>query len=490
MVQAGYRLPAAVFCLALAATAASRTASADEGLRAALELRNKYAADMEKLAAWCEERGLTDEARKTRFVLGPADPHKLYVPVLPKAAGQPALPAGAPAEAGEWDARLWRLRRDYAAAAFDMARRAVRNGRAGLAIELALASIRANPDYEPVRRLFGYQKHGGQWRTTYEVRKLRSGNVWSDRFGWLPKGRLRRYENGERYFAGKWISAAEDAERRRDIQSGWDVETEHYSIRTNHGIEAAVAMGVKLERLRQLWGQLFLRYHASQSDVEALFDGRLKPEADAPRLGIVLFRDREEYNRHFRAAMPNIGISTGVYVERTRRAYFFTGPECDDRTIYHEAAHQLFHQSRPVAPEVGKSTNFWIVEGIAMFMESLREEDGFYVLGGFDDDRVRAARHRLLNDKFYVSLDDLVGYGMGRLQQDPRIARLYSQSAGLTNFLIFYDGGRYRDAVVAYLLAVYTGRDDRDTLSRLTGAAYAELDEQYVEYMKGGEEKN
>ena len=57
--------------------------------------------------------------------------------------------------------------------------------------------------------------------------------------------------------------------------------------------------------------------------------------------------------------------------------------------------------------------------------------------------------------------------------------------AGLTNFLIFHDGGRYRDAVVSYLSAVYTGRDNRDTLARLTGANYAELDEQYREFLEG-----
>ena len=40
---------------------------------------------------------------------------------------------------------------------------------------------------------------------------------------------------------------------------------------------------------------------------------------------------------------------------------------------------------------------------------------------------------------------------MEKLQKDPKIATLYSQSAGLTHFLIHYDHGRYRDALVAYL---------------------------------------
>ena len=37
---------------------------------------------------------------------------------------------------------------------------------------------------------------------------------------------------------------------------------------------------------------------------------------------------------------------------------------------------------------------------------------------------------------------------MDTLQNDPRIRTLYSQAAGLTHFLIYYDDGRYRDALV------------------------------------------
>ena len=75
---------------------------------------------------------------------------------------------------------------------------------------------------------------------------------------------------------------------------------------------------------------------------------------------------------------------------------------------------------------------------------------------------------------------------MERLQTDPRIATLYSQAAGLTHFLVHYDRGRYRDALVAYLVAVYTGRDAPDTLAKLTGTSYSDLDKQYHEFLESG----
>ncbi len=477
--------------LAGAVLACAACATAADPLRAAIDLQAKYAAGLEQLAKWCEQSGLAEEARKTRRVISPTDPYKLYVPVLPDAVGPPKLPADAAAKVVEWDSRLWRLRRDQATTLYTMARQAVRNGRAGLAFELALAAIQANPDYEPARRLFGYQKFHDQWRTLYEVKKLRTGCVWSDQFGWLPKASLRRYEQGERLCDGRWISAAEDAKRHADIQSGWDVETEHYTIRTNHSIEAAVSLGVKVERLYRLWQQLFVRYYASEPDVVAMFDGRARPGSGLLRkYGIVYYRNRDEYNRALRQYSPKIGMTGGVYdPDNTRQAYFFAGQGADERTLYHEATHQLFALSRPISPEVLRKGNFWIVEGIATFMESLRVEDGYCVLGGFDDERMHAARYRLLHDHFYVPLDELVEYTKEKLQNDPRIGTLYSQSAGLTHFLIFQDGGRYRDALVSYLVAVYTGRDDHDTLAKLTGQGFGELDKQYRGFLEGGKEK-
>ncbi|GAF84967.1 unnamed protein product, partial [marine sediment metagenome] len=203
-----------------------------------------------------------------------------------------------------------------------------------------------------------------------------------------------------------------------------------------------------------------------------------------PRLQVVFFRDRQEYNQAMRAAMPNIEVSVGVYIEQTRRAYFFGGKEYHDRNLYHEATHQLFHQSRPVAPDVGRRANFWIVEGIALYMESLRQENGYHVLGGFDDERMHAARYRLLKDDFYLPLEELTAFGMEKFQTHKRMPTLYSQAAGLTNFLIYYDGGRYRDALVTYLSTVYDGRDRPGTLAELTGTSYTELDKQYRQFME------
>ena len=136
---------------------------------------------------------------------------------------------------------------------------------------------------------------------------------------------------------------------------------------------------------------------------------------------------------------------------------------------------------------LGSSNNFWIVEGIATYMESLAQQQGYWTLGGFDAGRLPAARHRLLQDGFYVPLEQLTRMGVDQLQRHADLAKLYSQMAGLTTFLVHYDDGCYRDALLEYLIAVYTDAADAGTLASLTGHSYAELDRQYRAFLTCGQ---
>ncbi|HLA84056.1 MAG TPA: DUF1570 domain-containing protein [Thermoguttaceae bacterium] len=457
-----------------------------------VQTSEQYTAELEALAAWCDAQGLSDEAAETRHRAKPVDPSVIRVLALPQRVGQ-AFEASKNAsekienaeKTAEWRRRYAELRRAQGQRWFQLARKAINAGHASLAFDLVHAAVAEDPDHETARRLLGYQEYHGEWHTPYEVRKLRSGYVRDDRFGWIRRVDLPRYEKGDRPYGGRWIPAAEDAQLRRDIHDGWDIETEHYLIRTNHSIEAGVQLGRRLEELYAVWKQLFVCYYATPAQVEAMF-GRRPGRITLPRHKIVYFRDRREYNEGMRGMKGRIESSEGMYIGLMQRAYFFGGDDADQETQLHEATHQLFYESRPVAQNVGATANCWVVEGIAMYMESLRREGDYFVVGGFDTQRMRAARYRLLKDKFYVPFNVLTRYGLPQLQSDPRMATLYSQMAGWTQFLIYYDQGRYRDALVKYLTAVFNGSQDPALLSRLTGASYDDLDRQYREFMERG----
>ena len=186
--------------------------------------------------------------------------------------------------------------------------------------------------------------------------------------------------------------------------------------------------------------------------------------------------------------MPVDIETTGLYLSDTRTAYFFPDQDeegnPDHTSLYHEATHQLFAETRPMAETAGRRANFWILEGIACYMESFELHETFDTLGGTRSPRLEAARHRALVDGFYVPLGELVTMGMEALQHDPRIAMLYSQSAGLAHFLMHAHDSRYRDALVEYLVAIYSGEDRIATLAEAVGQAFPDLDDEYREFLK------
>jgi hypothetical protein len=180
---------------------------------------------------------------------------------------------------------------------------------------------------------------------------------------------------------------------------------------------------------------------------------------------------------------PNIDITSGFYLGSARTAYFFAGEDADDGTIYHEATHQLFSERRPVS-EIDQNANFWVVEGIACFMESYQPGNSLVVLGGADATRLLNARTRLLRDEFYLPLAELCELSMNDLQRHEDIRMLYGEASGMTYFLMLGQAGRYRQSLVDYLAAVYANRDRGETLAELTGTTYSKLDEQYRHFIQ------
>ncbi|REK11925.1 MAG: hypothetical protein DWQ37_12950 [Planctomycetota bacterium] len=445
------------------------------------ELYAAYAAKLDTLAETYERDGDMEAAETLRGWLPERRADQLTLFVVPSALAD----ADSDDKPAAWQERWQQLRNQQAEALVALAQQAV-DERPSLAYQLVVEAVRENPEHQLARRALGYVQYRDLWLTPFEIRQLKAGRTWHERFGWLPRAHVERYEQGQRFALGRWMSADEEAELRGDLRRGWSVETEHYKITTNHSLEEGVALARRLETLYDLWQQVFITYLMSETELKRQLSGRARPRI-ARQHEVVYYRTRDEYNAALRSAQPQIDITLGIYFDQTRSAYFFAGEEQAPGTLYHEATHQLFGETRRTAPRVARDDNFWIVEGIACYMESLAEHDGYYTLGGANAGRVPAARHRLLVDESYVPLSELVGFGMEDLQHDQRIAMLYSQSAGLADFLMHADDGRYRDALAGYLAAIYGGRASEGTLAELTGKEYEALDCAYRQYMEAGE---
>lgn len=175
----------------------------------------------------------------------------------------------------------------------------------------------------------------------------------------------------------------------------------------------------------------------------------------------------------------------------TKTIWFFADaagdpPEPDPITIHHEATHQLFAEARA---DVGKARHlagercgFWAIEAAACYLETIEPTPFGWIVGGRDAGRVPAAKERL-DDGFQVPLEELCRLGRKAFQSDDRLPQLYSQIAGLADFFMNAAEGRYRESFLEYLVRVYSGTADPDTLSRLCRKPYAELDADYRRHL-------
>ncbi len=383
-----------------------------------------------------------------------------------------------------WRSRFWAARRAQARRVFDLARQAAETGERGLAWRLVHEVLYEDPNHAQARKILGYEFYEGRWLSAFEISKARSGQRWHERFGWLPAEHVARYEAGERYYKGRWMSDEEERRQRGTLSRGWFVNSEHYAVHTDESLEAAVSLAVRLERFYDVWRQLFIEFYSPPAQFKRWFETGMLPSASPRRHKVTFYRNKDEYVSALVDGEPNIAITTGYYRGDDKTVHYFAQPGMDDSNLFHEATHQLFSETRKVIRRIGDEQNFWLVEGVACYMESLVLEDAWCLVGGTTAGRIMDAHYRLLTDDFYVPLSDFVELGMREFQTDERIRKLYSQASGLAWFLMAADNEAGTRTVVDYLTAVYTGRDTPQTLSDLAGADFVELDRRYRAYLE------
>jgi len=357
------------------------------------------------------------------------------------------------------------------------------------AIALLFRTLRDDPDHARARAVGSWVKRGDEWVSTSVAKRLDRGEEFDAAFGWLPRGRLERYRSGERYESGRWIKAADDDPLPRPLKKARRLESDHWKIRSTASPAAAALLAAKLEESLLIWQQVYGAYAWEPSELEKRFKGRGRMPVRDP-YSAVLLASHAEYVAEVTAFEPAAGRSDAIYWMPTHTAWFAALPAGDDgvvsaesRTILHEGAHQLFAESRTTSPLAGERCGFWAIEAAACYMESATETPFGWTLGGPDAGRAPAARERLIEDDFYVPLEELTNLGRRELQADERLPKIYSQISGLADFFMNAHGGRYREAFIEYLERVYTGAVSPDTLARLCGRTHAELDDEYRRHM-------
>lgn len=396
------------------------------------QVDREFHRQLRALADKCDELGLTVQAKETLKVWIDRDPRRQYLccPTI-EPSPKPAQPASD--LENKWATKLSELRRQHAASLFELAKAEVAGGSAAISFRLLHEVLHHDPRHTEALRILGMV--AGDSRTA-----VRLPRVTHPKYGWKR---------------GTW----------------WQIDSPHFQIATNADQQSGRKLAERLEEFNSVWRQLFFDYWSSREWLATRFAGELSPHPPERKHSIVLFRDHEEYLRQLIPAEPQIALTLGYYLKGNKTSYFYRS---DDRSIsvwYHEATHQLFQETGTSIRDVGEKWNFWVVEGIAVYLESTTKYDEFFTVGGFDSDRIQFLRSRVFGGERLMPITELSVLGRESLQQHPEIRKLYTQAAGLAHFLMDGQGDRNRDEFVQRLAEAYAGLDNPRTFSSLPGVS-------------------
>ncbi len=258
------------------------------------------------------------------------------------------------------------------------------------------------------------------------------------------------------------------------------VNSPNYSIASNAEKASVVSLAKNLELLNAAWRQVFFEHWSSARDLSRAISRSGAPRMLKDKFQIVLFATKGDYVNVIRRFEKRARITQGIYIPKTRVAYFHCGDNDElGSTWKHEATHQLFAETGRGVKDASLIDNFWLLEGLATYMESLQLRPGYSMVGGLEADRLQFARYRTLGGIGEVSLQTLTAMSQRELQQRTDIPVIYSQSAGVTHFLV----RNHRGAFMRYVDAVYSGRDTKGTLTAATGLTFEELTDEYKRYL-------
>lgn len=251
-------------------------------------------------------------------------------------------------------------------------------------------------------------------------------------------------------------------------QKRYRILTDHYDI-TAFRLADGIVAGKRLEHLFNVWELLC-----------AKFIKETESQPVQQRHKVIFYQDKQEYELKLWGIDPSIARTNGYYFTLGKTAYFFS---LEAKILFHEGTHQILeeHFFREKTPHF--RNNFWIVEGIALFMQTLKVEDNHYRVGDVFADRLFSAKEYRFKHNHNLPIRKLMVMNRADIQSSAEIQQIYSQSATLTHWLMFAEEGRYRKCLFELIRRAYLDTATPETLSELTGLSYEYLDKKYAEFL-------
>ncbi|WDI44139.1 hypothetical protein [Bremerella sp. P1] len=399
------------------------------------EIDARFQTQLSELAAKCDEVKLPEQAELTRTWIVPRYGQANLFYLVPES--DPLQPDDNASQLVQfWYQKFRTIRNAHADALYKHAQELLIAKQGARSYQTLHEVLRENPDHADARRILGYANVNGTWRRPGVVTRAKQPRYQHPKFDWPAR-------------------------------SFWQIDTPHFQIMTNLSEAEGLKLGERLEIVYSAWEQMFFSYWSNELQLAGYFDGG-SPSPVRKKLEVVLFKTRGEYVSYLEQVQPRIGITLGIYQFDEEKVYLFHDEsEAAHATWHHEVSHQLFQEYRSASKEVGLNFNFWAIEGVAMYMESLRIFDGYVTLGGVDASRLQFARNRYFTGGFHLPIEELAGMSRDDLQKSPDIGAIYSQSAGVAQMFLDYppSATQWREPFIDYLKEIYLGRDRAHSLN-------------------------
>lgn len=266
---------------------------------------------------------------------------------------------------------------------------------------------------------------------------------------------LGHQKSGERWllpFGQDWLLQQEIVKRRADWDNAWELESEHFVIRSNRSVFELADLARDLELF-------YIHYYRLFASVELR-------QLQEP-ISVHLFKDRSQ----FPVANSN---NSAYFSSQENRVYLLLEKPEDLPVLFHELTHALNFNA--IARKRWNLIPAWFEEGLGeYFAASVKGKLGRlqFEIGAKNEsqfDLIREQKNRLpLNRMFQWSLGDFYS--------SPTQSLRYAQCYSFVHFLFHAFKGLYREGLFAYLRSLSQGISQSSQFLECLGESGKNLEE-------------
>ena len=422
----------------------------------------RYAEELQEVSLWCRSEGMIKQAEQTLALYKKRDPHRQYIFLPTEEDGLNSTTATVKttdAKILEWSKRLKEARANHAQTVFKMAKVAAEDNAGAIAFQMLHEAVYFDPELSEVRSILGHKRTKKGWQ--------------------VGPDRIRAKKAPKRHKVMDW-------QGKEYLQ----VSSSHFNIASTASEEETIELARNLERWHDIWRQVCFEYWSSSKQVARWIEGRGKAKIPSRKFDVVFFKDRDDYVGQLKNSIRGISNSTGYYSDVNRTSFFYASDNKQDRTTWrHELTHQLYQESVRSKNSPFEDEFLWLVEGAAMYFESVVDHGSYATVGGFEGRRSQFARIRLFRERFYMPVSELSALSQAEFQSHKNIKRLYSQSAGLAHMLMDDQEGKYQARYFNFMKLLYAGKLKPGTFEKVIGLSYDEMDKQYQTFLRVSSEE-